>query len=109
MLQIAFVLVLAMLWALTIAQPGGTDFLRVRVFQIGPNVIRTLDILTGLAIVGLMVSMPGPLRLTAGILLVLWAVSLLGIPQVQGVQLAPLIVLIIVIGATVQIVTHKSY
>lgn len=109
MLQIGFVLVLAMLWALTFAQPGGTDFLRVRVFQLGPNVVRMLDLLTGLTIVGLMASMSGPLRLTAGILLLLWFVTLLGIPQIQGVQLAPLIVLIIVIGATVQIVTHKSY
>jgi hypothetical protein len=108
MLQIAFVLVLAMLWALTFAQPGGADFLKVRVFQQGVTIVRLIDVLTGLAIVGVMVTMRGPLSLTAAVLLVLWLLTLLGIPQVQGVELAPLIVLIIVMGATVHIVTHRS-
>lgn len=108
MLQIAFVVVLAVLWALTMAQPGGTDFLRVRVVQIGTTVIRTIDLLTGMAIVGLMVTMRGPLALTAGALLILWILTLFGVPQVQGVALPPLIVMIIVIGTTVHIVTHRS-
>ena len=108
MLQISFVLVLAMLWALTFAQPGGADFLKVRVFQQGFTIVRVLDVLTGLGIVGLMVSMRGPLSLTAGVMLVLWMLTLLGIPQIQGVQITPLIVLVIVMGATVHIVTHKS-
>ena len=56
MLQISFVMVLAMLWALTFAQPGGADFLKVRVFQQGFTIVRVLDVLTGLGIVGLMVT-----------------------------------------------------
>ncbi len=108
MLQIAFVLVLAMLWALTFAQPGGADFLKVRVYQQGFTVIRALDVLTGLGIVGLMVTMRGPLALTAAVMLGLWALTLLGIPQISGVEIAPVIVLVIVMGATVHIVTHKS-
>jgi hypothetical protein len=108
MLQISFVLVLALLWALAVAQPGGADFLKVRVVQEGFTIVRVLDVLTGLAIVGLMVSMRGPLSLTAAVMLVLWILTLLGIPQIQGVEIAPLIVLVIVMGATVHIVTHKA-
>lgn len=65
MIQISFVLVLAMLWALTFAAPGGADFLKVRVYQQAFTIIRVLDVLTGLGIVGLMVTMRGPLALTA--------------------------------------------
>lgn len=108
MLQIAFVLVLTMLWALTFVQPGGADFLRVRVYQEGFTVVRVLDVLTGLGILGLMVTMRGPLALTAAVLLGLWVLTLINVPQIYGVALAPLIVLVIVMGATVQVVTHKS-
>ena len=108
MLQISFVLVLAMLWALTFAQPGGADFIKVRVYQQGFTIIRVLDVLTGLGIVGLMVTMRGPLALTAAVLLGLWALTRVGIPQIQGVEIAPVIVLVIVMGATVHIVTHKA-
>ena len=108
MLQIAFILVLAMLWALTFAQPGGADFLKVRVYQQGFTIVRVLDVLTGLGIVGLMVTMRGPLALTAAVMLGLWALTLLGVPQIQGIEIAPVIVLVIVMGATVHIVTHRS-
>src|SRR5262245_53025732 len=105
MLQISFVLVLAMLWALTFAAPGGADFLKVRVYQQGFTIVRMLDVLTGLGIVGLMVTMRGPLALTAGVMLVLWLLTLVGVPEIWGFQIAPIIVLVIVMGATVQIVT----
>ena len=108
MIQISFILVLAMLWALTFAAPGGGDFLKVRVYQQSFTIIRVLDVLTGLGIVGLMVTMRGPLALTAAVMLVLWALTLAGIPQIQGVEIAPVIVLVIIMGATVHIVTHKS-
>ena len=84
MLQISFVLVLTMLWALAFAQPGGADFLKVRVVQEGFTIVRVLDVLTGLAIVGLMVTMRGPLSLTAAVMLALWILTLLGIPQIQS-------------------------
>ena len=108
MLQVAFVLVLTMLWALTFAAPGGADFIKVRVYQEGFTVIRVLDVLTGLGIVGLMVTMRGPLALTAAVLLGMWVLTLVNVPQIYGVALAPLIVLVIVMGTTVQIVTHKA-
>jgi hypothetical protein len=109
MLQIAFVLVLAVLWALTLTQPGGSDFVRIRVFQSGVTVIRVLDVLICMAILALLVTMRGPLRIMSAALLVLWALTLVGVPQVMGVSISPLIVLIIIMGATVHIVTHRSH
>ncbi len=109
MVRMAFVVVLALLWALTLVQPGGSDFLRARVIQQGFVIVRVIDVLTGLAIVGLMVSMPGPLALTGAVLFALWLAALVGLPQMQGLAVAPLVVLIVIIGATVHIVTHRSH
>jgi hypothetical protein len=108
MLQIALVLVLAALWAVTFNQPGGRDFIRVEAFRIGSTIIYLTDILTGVVIFGLMVTMRGPLAVTAGVLLVLWLLTLIGIPRVLDVPLAPLIVFVIVVGTSVSIVTHRS-
>ena len=108
MLQIAFVLVLAALWAATLNQPGGADFIRVEAFRIRGTIIYLTDVLTGVVIVGLMVTMRGPLAVTAGVLLVLWMLTLIGIPRVLDVPLAPLIVFVIVVGTSVHIVTHRS-
>jgi hypothetical protein len=108
MLQIALVLVLAALWAVTFNQPGGRDFIRVEAFRVGSTIIYLTDILTGVVIVGLMVTMRGPLAVTAGVLLVLWLLTLIGIPRVLDVPLAPLIVFVIVVGTSVSIVTHRS-
>ena len=108
MLQIAFVLVLAALWALTFNAPGGRDFIRVEAFRVGATIIYLTDILTGVMIFGLMVTMRGPLAITAGVLLVLWLLTLIGIPRVMDVPLAPLIVFVIVVGSSVHIVTHRG-
>lgn len=108
MLQVAFVLVLAALWAITFNQPGGRDFIRVEAFRIGSTVIYLTDILTGVVIIGLIVTMRGPLAITAGALLVLWALTLVGVSRVMDVQLAPLIVFVIIVGVSVHIVTHRS-
>jgi hypothetical protein len=108
MLQVALVLVLAALWAVTFNQPGGRDFIRVEAFRVGSTIIYLTDILTGVVIFGLMVTMRGPLAVTAGVLLVLWLLTLIGIPRVLDVPLAPLIVFVIVVGTSVSIVTHRS-
>lgn len=108
MLQIALVAILAVLWLLMFANTGGTDVLRVRAFQVGESIITVLDVFTGIVIFGLMVSLRGPLSIAAGALLALWALTLLGVPRLMGVPLSPLIVFVIVVGASVHVVTHKS-
>jgi len=108
MLQIILVAVLAVLWIGTVTQVGGTDFLRVTALQVGQTTFRVTDFAIGLVLIGIIATMRGPLMLTGVALLVLWVLTLLGIPRVQGVPLEPLILLIIVIGTCVHIVTHRS-
>jgi hypothetical protein len=107
-IQLLLVAVLAVLWIGTVSQVGGTDFLRVTAFQFGQTTMRVTDVATGLVILGIIATMRGPLMLTGVALLVLWVLTLLGIPRVQGVPLEPLILLIIVVGTCVHVVTHRS-
>ena len=109
MLQIGFVVVLAVLWMLTLTNVGGTDFLRATVWRYGFSVIRTQDILIGLAILGIMVTTRGPLALTAFALFCVWILTLLGVPQLMGVEVSPVIVIMIVVGVCVHIVTQRDH
>ena len=53
MLQIALVIVLAVLWVLTVTQLGGTDFLRVTALQVGDKSFKVTDFAIGLVIVAI--------------------------------------------------------
>ena len=88
MLQLGLVAVLALLWMLTLTNVGGTDFLRVTAFKYGFTVIRTQDVLIGLAILGVAITTRGPLALTAIALFCVWLLTLFGVPQLFGVVAA---------------------
>ena len=107
MLQIALVVILAILWLLTLTRIGGTDFIRVTAFQFGGTSLKVLDVIVGMVIIGIISTMRGPLAWTGVALLILWVLTLLGIPQVQGVAVEPLILFVILIGTSVHIVTHR--
>ena len=109
MLQLVLVVVLALIWMTTITNVGGTDFLRVTVFKVGFSVIRVQDMLTGLVIVVFIISMRGPLAWTAGALLVVWALALFGVPQLFGVEVAPVVVIMLVVGVCVHMVTMRDH
>jgi hypothetical protein len=109
MLQLGFVVILALLWMFTLTNFGGADFLRVTVWQYGYSVIRTQDILIGLAILGVAVTTRGPLALTAVALFCVWLLTLFGVPQLFGVEIAPVIVIMIVVGVCVHIVTQRDH
>lgn len=104
---IIFVLLLTGLWLVTIVQPGGLDFLRVTAFRIASIPFTVVDVLTGLLIVGVIATVRGPLAIAGCALLVLWIMTLVGIPRLSGVALAPVIVFVIVVGATVHVVTYR--
>src|SRR4051794_30329262 len=105
MLQSVLVLVLALIWMTTLTNVGGTDFLRVTVVKVGFNVIRAQDVLIGLVIACFIISTRGPMAWTGGAVLVLWAMSLFGLPQLFGVEVAPIFAIVIVVGACVHFVT----
>ena len=108
LLQVGILAVLALLWMLSLTNVGGTDFLRVTVFRYGASVVRTQDVLVGIAILCLMISVRGPLMITAGALFCVWLLTILGIPQLFGVEIAPVVLIMIVVGVCVHIVTHRD-
>src|SRR3954466_15131154 len=109
MLQIVIVLALAALWLVNMTHVGGTDFLRVEVVRYGASIIRAQDLLIGLGILVLMISLRGPLALTTAALFVVWVLALFGIPQLFGVEIAPVVVIMVVVGVCVALVTHRSH
>ncbi|MFN8637452.1 MAG: hypothetical protein U0893_26675 [Chloroflexota bacterium] len=108
MIQIALVILLVVLWLLTVTQIGGLDFLRVTALTVGDKSFKVTDFAIGLVIVAVIATMRGPLQMTGIALFVLWVLTLMGIPRVQGIPLEPLILLIIVIGTSVHVVTHRT-
>ena len=109
MIQIVLILVLAGLWLSTFTEAGGMDFLRVTVFKAGFNVIRVQDMLIGLVIVCMIIATTGPLAFTAAALLVLWGMSLFGVPQLLGFPVEPVIVIVMVVGVCVHFVTQRDH
>ena len=109
MLQIVIVLALAALWLVNTTHVGGMDFLRVEVTRYGASIIRAQDVLVGLGILCLMISLRGPLAFTAAALFIVWALALFGIPQLFGVEPSPVIVIMIVVGVCVALVTHRDH
>jgi hypothetical protein len=109
MLQIGFIVVLGVLWMLTLTNVGGTDFLKVTVYKYGFTVIKAQDVLIGLAILGVMITTRGPLAYTAGALFCVWLLALFGVPQRFGIEIAPVIVIMIVVGICVHVVTIRDH
>jgi hypothetical protein len=109
MIQLVLVLALALLWMTTVTNPGGTDFLRVQVFKAGFNIIRVQDMLIGLIIVCFIISTRGPIAFTGMALLVLWAMSLFGLPQLFGVEITPIVAIVLVVGVCVHFVTQRDH
>jgi hypothetical protein len=109
MIQLALVLILALLWMSTITNVGGSDFLKVTVFQVGINVIKVLDMLVGLVILCVIISTRGPLLFTAISLFVLWGLSLFGLPRLFGIEVMPMVVVIMVVGLCVHFVTLRDH
>ena len=92
----------------TYLQPTGMDFLRVEAFKVGATSIKTVDMLTGLGIVGVIAASRGPMMVAAGAMFALWVMTLFGLTRFIGMDVSPLIVYVIVVGGVVQVVTHKS-
>ena len=102
----ALLLVLALLWAVAAVQPGGFDFLRVSLFSLNGHVLTVLDALIAIAILGVMAAFRGAVALTGVALFVLWGLSIFGFVRIQGVPVAMLAVLVIILGGVIQLMSH---
>ena len=102
----ALLLVLALLWAIAVIRPGGLDFLRVSVFSLNGHVLTVLDAMMAIAMVIVMAAFRGPIAVTGAALFVLWGLSIFGFVQIQGMPVAALAVLVIILGGVVQLMAH---
>jgi hypothetical protein len=109
MIQLLLVVVIAVLWLTAYTEPGGTDFMRVTVFKAGFNVIRVQDMMIGLVLVCMVIAMRGPLAFTSAALLVIWAMNLFGVPQLFGVEVLPVVVIVLMVGVCVHFVTQRDH
>jgi hypothetical protein len=104
----ALFLVLLVLWLLGFLQIGNLDFLRVVVFRVGARGVTVLDTLIAIAVVWVIAALPGPLAISAGVLLILWALTIAGVVAVEGIPLNALIILVIIVGLLVHILTRRG-
>ena len=77
--------------------------------RLGKNVILTRDLLVGLGIICLMISLRGPLAVTAAGPFIVRALTLFGIPRLFGVEVSPVVVIMIVVGVCVALVTRRDH
>jgi hypothetical protein len=103
---LGILLLLAVLWATAIVQPGGTDFLRVSVTSLNGHLLTVLDALIGIVLLGVMAALRG-FAIVAGIILfMLWGLSVLGYVRIEGIPVAALAVLVVILGGVVQTISH---
>ncbi len=66
-----------------------------------------LDALVAIVVLWLIIALPGPLAISAGMLLALWSLSVAGVVQIEGIPINLLIVLVILVGTLMHLVTHR--
>jgi len=102
----AILLILTILWIVAVLQPGGTDFVRVSVFSLNGRTLTVLDALIAAALLGVMAWLRGAVAIAGVLLFVLWGMSVLGYVRVEGVPVAALAVLVMILGGVVQVMGH---
>ena len=104
---VALIVVLFILWLLGVLQVENLGFLRTPVFRVNEAVVTLLDILIGLAIITVIAVLPGPLGIAAGVLFVLWLLSLAGLIAIEGISLSALVLIALIVGLVVYLLTSR--
>lgn len=92
----AILLILIVLWFFGYIHIQGISIPNYPLFALNGHSISLWDLLIFLVILWAIEALPGPLRIIAGILLIIWVLSTLGVIAVVG--LSHLIVVILIIG-----------
>ncbi|HUD19074.1 MAG TPA: hypothetical protein VMR81_01345 [Patescibacteria group bacterium] len=92
----AILLILVVLWFFGYIHIQGISIPNFPLFVLNGHSISLWDLLIFLVILWAIESLPGPLRVIAGVLLVLWLLSTLGLIAIVG--FSHLIVVVIIIG-----------
>jgi hypothetical protein len=92
----AILFVLVILWFLGYIHIQGIIIPNILLFTLNGHSISLWDLLIFLVILWALEALPGPFRMIAGILLVIWLLSTLGILAIAG--LPHVIVVVLIIG-----------
>jgi len=92
----AIVLILIVLWFFGYIHVQGITVPNFPLFSLNGHSISLWDLLIFIVILWAVEALPGPLRVIAGVLLVIWLLSTLGIIAVVG--LSHIIVVVLIIG-----------
>jgi hypothetical protein len=92
------IVILAILWFLGYIHIDAFNIPDTSLFTVNGQTVTIIDLLI-LAIVSVAISiLPNPFRAIAGILLILWILSVLGIISLTGIALSNILVIAILIG-----------
>ncbi len=92
----ALIIILAILWFLGYIHIGGVAVPNIPLFTLNSQVITLWDVLILLVLATIVGVLPSPFRQIAGVILIFWILSVLGILVFAG--LSSLLVLAVVVG-----------
>lgn len=102
---VAIVVILIVLWLLGYAPVQGISIPNIQLFSINNHSVTLWDILTLAVISWLIGILPRPFQEIAGVLLLLWVLSVIGIIAIAG--FSNIIVVAIIVGLILYIVTGR--
>lgn len=97
----AILVLLIILWLLGYVNLPFIPFLNITLFNINGQAITFLNLIIFFLIASLLELLPPPLNIIAGIILVLWVLSILGIIAIGG--LSQILVLAVIVGLIVAV------
>jgi len=102
---IGLILVLAVLWFFGYVHITGLNVPDFPLFMINGQSVTLWNLLILAVVISLIGILPGPLRIIAGLLLILWVLSVIGIISLAGIALSNILILAIIIGAALSLFT----
>lgn len=91
-------IILIILWFLGYVHIGGISIPDVSLFVINSHTVTLWDLLILIVVAWAIGILPSPLRVIAGVLLIVWILSVLGIIAIAGIGLSSILVLAIIVG-----------
>lgn len=99
------VIILIILWLLGYLHVGSVYIPDITLFTINNQIVTLWDLLILLVVAWAVGILPTPFREIAGVLLILWVLSVLGILAISGIALSNILVIAIIVGLIVSLFT----
>lgn len=104
----ALVIILILLWFLGYVRVDGLNLPDTTLFSINNLPITLWDLLILLVVAWAISIIPTPFRQIAGIILILWILSVLGVIALAGINLASIFVIAMILGLIVSLFPRGS-